>query len=122
MNSGDSSHYIKLKVDNYDQRSLSFLGSLKAKQKDCFIDDTMTIPDCGSSEYADWATVNTLIMSWIFTTLDSSLLPYVPYKDNAQKCFFWLPQMDRGCMISKVYQIARRLRGGLFWKAHQNVG
>lgn len=76
--------YIKLKADNYDRWSLSFPGSLGIKWKDCLIDDTAIIWNCDSQEYADGAPMNTLIVSWIFTTLDSFLIPYIPYKVNAQ--------------------------------------
>lgn len=57
--------HIKLKGNNCDQWSLLFISSLRAKWKDC------------SLEYADSTTMNTLILFWSFTTLDSSLLPYV---------------------------------------------
>lgn len=77
--------HIKLKEDNYDQWSLSFLGSLRAKRKNCFTNNTMPIEDCGSPKHANWVTMNTLILSWIFTTFDLSLLPYVTYKDNAKE-------------------------------------
>lgn len=76
--------HIKLRAENYDQWSLSFIDSLRAKWKDYFIDGTMKIPNRNLPEYADWATMNMLIVSWIFVTLDSSLLPYVPYQDNAK--------------------------------------
>lgn len=76
--------HIKLKADNYDQWLFTFLGSLKAKRKEWFVDGTMAPPDHDSPYYADWVTMNSLIVSWTFATLDLSLLSYVPYEDNAK--------------------------------------
>lgn len=45
--------HIKLKGDNYDHWSLSFLGSRRAKWKDCFINGTATTLDRDSLEYAN---------------------------------------------------------------------
>lgn len=78
---------LKLKADNYDQCSSASLDSLKAKRKECFVDGTMNPPSRDSLDYADWGTMNTLIVLWIFAMLDSSFLPYVSYKDNAKA--FW---------------------------------
>lgn len=79
--------HIKVCKTNYDQWSSAFLGAMKAKRKECSIDDTLKHQDRNSAEFAYWGAINSLIVSWIFVTLDHSLVLSIPCKDEVKE--FW---------------------------------
>lgn len=76
--------HIKLEKNNYDQWSTAFRGSLMSKQKYDFVHGTIKKLARGSVEFEDWATMNLLIVLWIFATIDPSLIPQVPYKNEVK--------------------------------------
>lgn len=59
-------------------------------QKECFIDGILKHPNPTSADFKDWGTMNSLIVSWIFATLDPSFVPSVPYKNKEKTLWDWL--------------------------------
>ena len=61
---------ILLKGDNYEEWSRSVRNNLRAKNKLGFIDGTIAIPTDKSPDYTQWGIVNSMLVAWIYNTLD----------------------------------------------------
>ncbi|KNA23930.1 hypothetical protein SOVF_019710 [Spinacia oleracea] len=64
---------ILLKNNNYEEWSSSLRNNLRAKNKLGFIDGTIAVPDATSPDYVHWGIVNSMLVAWIFNTLDESI-------------------------------------------------
>ncbi|CAH9089489.1 unnamed protein product [Cuscuta europaea] len=75
---------ITLKGDvNYQEWSTAMRNAFTAKRKLPFLDGTIEIPDDehGSD---DWPCVNSMLVGWLMTSIDSSLRTTIAYMDSAQ--------------------------------------
>ena len=75
---------ILLKGDNYEDWSKSLCNNLRAKNKLGFIDGTIKVPDSTSPHYAQWGIVNSMLVAWIYNTLDASVRSTVRFPDNVK--------------------------------------
>lgn len=55
-----------------------------SKRKNGFVDGTINVLLVATPEFEDWAIMNSIIVSWIFATIDPTLIPQVPYKNEAK--------------------------------------
>lgn len=54
------------------------------KQKNGFIDGPIKRYARESTKFDDWVTMDLLRVSWIFVTIDLTLIPQLPYKSEAK--------------------------------------
>lgn len=76
----------KLEGDrNYNTWSKAILNALKAKNKQGFILGTIKEPANGSLESEYWGSVNFMIMSWIFNSIDAKLQSAINFPGTAKE-------------------------------------
>lgn len=75
--------HVQLKGENYEEWAKVFKGSLRAKTKVGFIDGTIDKPT-NAEEIELWQTVNSMVVSWIFNTIEPSLRSTITYVEDAK--------------------------------------
>ncbi|KAL0440282.1 UNVERIFIED_CONTAM: hypothetical protein Slati_2511200 [Sesamum latifolium] len=63
-----------LKGDNYQEWQKSMHNAFRAKRKLGFLDGTISKPDDDDKEIDDWWSVISMLVAWIFQSIDPSLL------------------------------------------------
>ncbi|XP_057248362.1 uncharacterized protein LOC130590297 [Beta vulgaris subsp. vulgaris] len=71
----------------------SLRNNLRAKNKLGFIDGTITVPDSKSPDFSQWGIVNSMLVAWIFNTLDVSVRSTMRFPDNVKS--LWDDLRDR---------------------------
>ncbi|XP_048499977.1 uncharacterized protein LOC104894455 isoform X1 [Beta vulgaris subsp. vulgaris] len=84
---------IMLTGDNYESWSRSLRNNLRAKNKLGFIDGTIPVPDAKSPDLPQWGIVNSMLVAWIFNTLDMSVRSTMRFPDNVKS--LWDDLRDR---------------------------
>ena len=84
-NPGNLITHTQLKGSNYEEWAKAIRISLRAKKKNGFIDDSIKQPTDDSNEVEDWWTVNSMIISWIFNTIEPSLRSTISYRETAKE-------------------------------------
>ena len=84
-NPGNIITQVQLKGENYDEWARAVRGSLRARRKFRFVDGSIKKPDDAAPEIDDWWTVNSMIVSWIFNTIEPKLRSTITYRENAQE-------------------------------------
>ncbi|KAL2894019.1 Retrovirus-related Pol polyprotein from transposon RE1 [Bienertia sinuspersici] len=74
-----------LKGDNYEEWSRSLRNNLRAKNKLGSIDSTISKPKADSADLAQWGIVNSMLVAWIYNTLDVSIGSTVRLPDDDAK-------------------------------------
>ncbi|KAL9236186.1 hypothetical protein vseg_010887 [Gypsophila vaccaria] len=74
---------VQLKGDNYEEWVCMFRGALRAKGKTGYIDGTIKQPS-DSKELEHWNMANSMVVSWIFHTIEPGLRPTITYVDKAK--------------------------------------
>ncbi|XP_021724699.1 uncharacterized protein LOC110692014 [Chenopodium quinoa] len=64
---------VLLTVDNYEEWSRSIRNNLRSKSKLGFVDGSIVKPDSKHSDYRQWGIINSIVVSWIYNTLDASI-------------------------------------------------
>lgn len=75
--------YIRLREENYEEWATTFRNGLNAKRELCFIVGFLG-PYVNSKEWADWSTMNSFIVVWIFNTIDQALSFTISYMEDAK--------------------------------------
>lgn len=83
-NPGNIITQVRLKGENYDEWARAMRTSLRAKKKYGFVDGTIKRPEDDSPEIEDWWTVNSMLVSWIFNTIEPALRSTVSYMEDAK--------------------------------------
>ncbi|KAK9672771.1 hypothetical protein RND81_12G123600 [Saponaria officinalis] len=83
--SGDKLIVVELKSENYDEWSIKIKGALRSKKKTGFIDGTIKKPADDSEDLEDWYMVNTMIVNWIFNTIEPRLGSSITYVEDAKE-------------------------------------
>ncbi|XP_013614590.1 PREDICTED: uncharacterized protein LOC106320776 [Brassica oleracea var. oleracea] len=76
---------VLLTHENYKEWSTELRNSLQAKQKLGFIDGTISKPSEDSPDLARWLAVNSMIVGWIHTSIDSKVRSTVAHVPDAHK-------------------------------------
>lgn len=58
---------------------------MRARKKFGFVDGAIEKPAKIAHEIEDWQTVNSMIVSWIFNTIEPMLRSTITYKENAKE-------------------------------------
>ena len=81
-NPGNIITQVQLKGENYEEWARAVRTALRAKKKYGFIDGTVEQPVDDSPEIEDWWTVNSMLVSWVFNTIEPSLRSTISLVDN----------------------------------------
>ena len=82
-NPGNILTQVQLKADNYEEWARAMQTSLRARRKWGFVEGKIAKPDDTSSELEEWWTVQSIIVSWILSTIEPGLHSTVSYMENA---------------------------------------
>lgn len=95
----------QLKGPNYEEWAKAMKFSLRAKKKKGFIDGTIKEPAADSAEIEDWWTVNSMIISWIFNTIEPSLRSTISYRETAKELWDDIQQRFSVRNGARVHQL-----------------
>ncbi|KZV49106.1 hypothetical protein F511_27811 [Dorcoceras hygrometricum] len=83
-NPGTIISHVQLKGENYEEWARSMRNALRAKKKLGFIDGSLEKPSNDSSEIEDWWMVNSMLVAWIFNTIEPTLRSTITYVENVK--------------------------------------
>ncbi|GJT70104.1 retrovirus-related pol polyprotein from transposon TNT 1-94 [Tanacetum coccineum] len=83
-NSGNLITHLQLKGVNYEEWAMAMQTALQAKKKIGFIDGTIKEPATGSADVEYWWMINSMIVSWIFNTIEPTLHSQISYFELAK--------------------------------------
>jgi len=72
-NPGNIITQVQLRGENYNEWARAVKISFRSRRKWGFIDKTHTKPNNDAPKLEDWCTVQSVIISWILNTIESSL-------------------------------------------------
>lgn len=75
---------VQLRGENYEEWARSMQNSLRAKKKLGFADGTLMRPEDDSPDLEDWWMVNSMLVAWIFITIEPSLRSTITYMENVK--------------------------------------
>nr|CAD1822688.1 unnamed protein product [Ananas comosus var. bracteatus] len=78
---------------NYSTWARAMKNALQAKNKLGFVDGTLKKPDTSAPEASHWTICNSMVIAWIFNSLDKSLQGSVAYAEDAKA--MWDDLKDR---------------------------
>ncbi|KAK6149071.1 hypothetical protein DH2020_016596 [Rehmannia glutinosa] len=84
-NPGNLITQVKLRGDeNYDEWARAVRTSLRARRKWGFVEGTISEPEKESSDFEDWWTVQSMLVSWIRNTIEPELRSTISHIENAK--------------------------------------
>lgn len=83
-NTGQVQTPILLNGANYERWSKLMTNSLRAKRKTGFIDGTLKRPSNTSDDAEKWDMVNSMIIGWIYSSVEPKLRPSISLVDSAK--------------------------------------
>ncbi|RVW88922.1 hypothetical protein CK203_045069 [Vitis vinifera] len=84
-NPGNIITQVQLKGENYDEWACVVRTALQAKKKYGFVDGSIKQPDNDSPELEDWWTINSMLVSWVFNTIEPTLRSTISYMENVKE-------------------------------------
>ncbi|GJU64569.1 retrovirus-related pol polyprotein from transposon RE2 [Tanacetum coccineum] len=95
-NPGNLITHVQLKGVNYKEWAMAMRTAFRAKKKIGFIDGTIKEPATGSADVEDWWMINSMIVSWIFNTIEPTLRSQISYVELAKDLWDDLKQRSYG--------------------------
>ncbi|ESQ56223.1 hypothetical protein EUTSA_v10027425mg, partial [Eutrema salsugineum] len=83
-NTGQVLTPILLNGSNYERWAKLMLNSLRTKRKIGFVDGTLKRPSDNSDEAEKWDMVNSMIIGWIYSSVESKLRPSISLVESAK--------------------------------------
>jgi len=101
--------HVQLKGENYDEWARSLRTTLRAMKKFGFIDGSIKKSMDDSTDLEDWWIINSLLVSWIRNTIESSLCSTISHVEIAQG--LWNDIRDRFSLVNgpRMQQIKSNL-------------
>ena len=87
---------VQLKCDNYDEWARAVHTILRAENIYGFVDGSIKQLDNDSSKLEDWWTVNSMLVSWLFNTIEPILRSTISYMENVKE--LWEEIKQRFCI------------------------
>ena len=113
---------MQLRGENYDEWSRAVKTSLRARRKWGFVDGTIKKSEEESSMMEDWWTVQAMLVSWIWNTVESSLRTTMSYFETAKE--LWDNIKERFSVVNGPHiqqlrsELAQCKQGGLSMVAY----
>lgn len=73
-----------LKGNIYDEWVHSIQNNLRAENKLGFVDSSITQPTATSPDFDQWEIVNSMLVTWIYNTIDESIRKTVSLPDKVK--------------------------------------
>lgn len=85
------------------------MNALRAKNKLCFVDGSLTKPDENKQEVQSWEKCNSMVISWIFNALAPELHDSVAYVHTA--CEMWADLQERFSQgnVPRIHELKREI-------------
>ncbi|CAM8934142.1 unnamed protein product [Rhodiola kirilowii] len=103
---------VIFKGNNYDEWVITMQNSLCAKRKLGFIDMSLNPPDASETTpptIDDWSIVNSMLVSWVIQSIDSSLRSSIKYLTMLRTYGMIFVNVFVLAMVHENYNFARRL-------------
>ncbi|GJX60796.1 retrovirus-related pol polyprotein from transposon RE2 [Tanacetum coccineum] len=84
MTGGGDDNGGKKNGENFEEWYRAIRMALQAKKKLVFIDGTMKKPDDESPDLKDWWTVNSMLVAWMFSTIELTLHSIITHMENTK--------------------------------------
>ena len=75
---------VQLRPENFDEWTMAVKTALRAKKKFGFIDGSVKQPSKDAADLEDWWQMNSMIVSWLFNTMEPTLRSTITYIDLAK--------------------------------------
>lgn len=82
---------------------------LRAKNKLCFIDRLLKKPDLSSLDFGLWEMCNSMIVSWLYNSLDKGLQEGLAYMDDAYEMWNELKEQFFQGNAHRVHQSKKEI-------------
>nr|GLL30428.1 uncharacterized protein LOC109183982 [Ipomoea trifida] len=96
-------------IDNYNPWARAMTMALKGRNKFCFVDGSLPMPDVAHPDHARWHRVNNMVMSWILNSIHSSLANTVLYATDAASAWTDLQERFSTANGPRIYEIEKRI-------------
>nr|GMC86442.1 UBN2_3 domain-containing protein [Ipomoea batatas] len=96
-------------IDNYNPWARAMTMALKGRNKFCFVDGSLPMPDVAHPDHASWHRVNNMVMSWILNSIHSSLANTVLYSTDAASAWTDLQERFSTANGPRIYEIEKRI-------------
>lgn len=83
---------VILKGDNYQEWQKGMRNALRVKRNLGFLDGTVCKPDDDTKEIEDWWSVNSMLVAWIFQSIEPSLRSTITYSETVKELWDELRQ------------------------------
>ncbi|KAJ3708504.1 hypothetical protein LUZ61_012209 [Rhynchospora tenuis] len=95
-----------LKGDNYDLWQKAMRNALRAKNKLGFIDGSVMQPaDAGAPEASLWGPCNSMLVSWLFNSIDPALQPSIAYAETVKELWDDLKERFAIGNATRIHQL-----------------
>ncbi|XP_019197066.1 PREDICTED: uncharacterized protein LOC109190917 [Ipomoea nil] len=96
-------------IDNYNPWARAMTMALKGRNKFCFVDRSLPMPDAAHPDHARWYRVNNIVMSWILNSIHSSLANTVLYATDPASAWIDLQERFSTANRPRIYEIEKRI-------------
>lgn len=100
---------VMLNGDNYNQWANEMLNALQAKRKTGFINGTLKKPSLESSDYESWVAVNSMIIGWIRSSIETKVKASVSFISDASQLWSELKQRFSVGNKVRIHQLKSHL-------------
>lgn len=73
------------KGENYQEWERCVRNTFRANRKLVFLDGIITKPDDGAPEIEDWWSVNSMLLAWLFNSIEPTLRSSISYFDTVKE-------------------------------------
>ena len=130
-NPGNIITQVQLKDENYDEWARVVCIALRAKKKYGFVDGSIKQPDNDLLELEDWWTINSMLVSWVFNTIEPTLRSTISYMENVKELWEEIKQrfsIGNGPCVQQLkiksceLQAGRARHSCLLWLTQVSLG
>ncbi|XP_071714021.1 uncharacterized protein [Rutidosis leptorrhynchoides] len=98
-----------LKDGNYSDWKAEMTNALFTKNKFCFVDGTLPIPDEGSNDRVIWQRCNAMVRSWLVSSMNKELKNIVKYATTARAIWDDLKERFDKENAPRAYELRRTI-------------
>lgn len=94
---------------NYNSWRRAMVTALRAKNKLCFVDGTLPVPDDDDPFFASWSRCNSMVISWLLNSVSSEIGHSLLYYDTAAEIWVDLKECYSQTSGPRIYQLKKDL-------------
>ncbi|CAH9090400.1 unnamed protein product [Cuscuta epithymum] len=96
---------------NYRQWATAMKNAFRAKRKNGFVDGSITRPTEHNDDIEDWISINSTLVGWVMTAIDSSLRSNIAYMDDVHDLWDDLKARFAIGDSMRIYELKDMIRG-----------